>query len=158
MKFAYVVLLAAPVLAEEPYSSKFEFNSDKGTTSENIVSDPSTNSKISEMRRKFDDYFAYSFDGKNITNSDAAVFSECSTSQECSDSGQMTKCCMNTVLLHEATGTQDVMYKCMTKSIADVNIDMYISDFKVNMKCLGSGASILAVGASLLTLSAITLY
>ena len=69
----------------------------------------------------------------------------------------MTDCCVNTVLLHPATGTQDVQYRCMSKAVVDSNIDFQLGDFSVNMKCIGSGAAALAVGASMLSLSAMGL-
>ena len=61
-------------------------------------------------------------------------------------------------MYHSATDTQDSMYRCMSKSVVDANIDMTLGDFRVNMKCIGSGAAALAVGASMVSLSAMGLY
>ena len=50
------------------------------------------------------------------------------------------------------------MYRCMTKSLINANIDLQIEDFSVNMKCVGSGAKMLAVGASAAAMVALSLY
>ena len=163
MKYATTIALLTYVVSgkREPleFTSTYEFNSGKANVTENIYNNPDTNTKIVEMRRKYEDYFAYTFEAKNITSEDAAnLVAECSTNQECSDSQLMTQCCVNTVLLHPATGTEDVQYRCMTKAMVDSNIDFTLADFKVNMKCIGSGAAYLAAGASMITLSAMGLY
>ena len=161
MKYATFALLGAVAAKREPFefSESRTFNSSRANVTENTYFNPDTNTTISEMRRKYEDYFAYSFEAKNVTNDVATnLIAECSTSTECDNSNEMTQCCVNTVLLHSATGTQDVQYRCMSKGAVDANIDMQLGDFKVNMKCIDSGAAYLAVSASMVTLSAMALF
>ena len=46
----------------------------------------------------------------------------------------------------------------MTKSVIDSNVDTKIGNFEVHMKCVGSGASALTVGAAALLVVASSLY
>ena len=169
MKFTAIVAIAlvgAASAQEEAqadisreYTSNWDFTSDKKNVTTKFYHDPETKTMIEEMRQKWDDYFFYSFQAKNVTEEAAAILTnECSTSQECSDSAETTQCCVNTVLNHPATGTKDIMYRCMTKSVVNANINMELGDFQVNMKCMGSAASALAVGASLVSVVAASLY
>lgn len=112
------------------------------------------NNKIKEMRKKFSDYFEYAMDAKGVAAN--TTIPTCSTTQECADGGMMTKCCVTATLHHKNTGTKDSMYRCMTKAVADSNVDMKLADFEVSMKCLGNSAAML--GASVATLAAMTLY
>ena len=162
MKFITIALLATSVAAETKpfeFTSTWNLNSDIANITTNSYYNETTHTKVNEMRRKYDDYFSYAFEAKNITMDEGdALIAECSTTQECSDSNEMNQCCVNTVLRHPATGTEDIHYRCMTKSVVDANIDFSLGDFKVNMKCVGSGAAYLAAGASMLSLSAMGLY
>ena len=107
------------------------------------------------MRKKFTDYFEYAMDAKGVASN--TTMPTCSTTQECADGGMLTKCCVSAELHHKVSGTKDAMYRCMTKAVADANIDFQLADFSVNMKCLGKSAAAM-VGASVATLAAMTLY
>ena len=147
MKFVYLAL--ATVLAVDPETKTFNFEDENVTITSQMAETADT--KIGEMRSIWQDYFYYAMDAKNVTI--GAQVNECSTTQECSDSGETTQCCVSTVLIHEESGTQDLMYRCMTKTVANANIDMQLGDFSVNMKCVGSGAAMLVAGASLMTMT-----
>ena len=69
----------------------------------------------------------------------------------------MTKCCVSATMHHKASGTKDSMYRCMTKAVAESNIDMKLADFEVSMKCMGKNSAAM-LGASIATLAAMTLY
>ena len=46
----------------------------------NTYGNPDTNTMVTEMRRKYADYFSYSFEAKNLTNTEASnLVAECST-------------------------------------------------------------------------------
>ena len=148
MKFATIAILATSALAkEDPVAStmRFDFNSTRANITETVITNPDTNSKVSEMRSKYGDYFAYAFSAKNITTEEAGnMIAQCSTAQECADSNSLQKCCVHTTLHHKATDTQDIQYRCMTKSVVNGNMDIELGDFRVQMKCLGNGATYLA--------------
>ena len=111
--------------------------------------------KIKEMRKKFTDYFEYALEAKGVASN--TTIPTCSTTQECADGGMMTKCCVSATMHHKASGTKDSMYRCMTKAVAESNIDMKLADFEVNMKCMGKNSAAM-LGASIATLAAMTLY
>ena len=113
--------------------------------------------KAKEMRVKFNDYFEYALQAKKIAEDEDLSLPECSTSQECGDSGKLQKCCVNAVFHHKASNTKDVMYRCMPTAVVDANIDFQLGDFEVQMNCEGqvnSGAAMLATGASLALVAA----
>ena len=164
MKFAVIIAVAATVAAQnetlveptpmsvgsdtEPTTSTWNYNSEKANVTTTTIRDPNTHSKITEMRRKYRDYFAYSFMAKNITEEDAGLMiADCSSASECADSGETQQCCVHTVLKHKATNTQDVQYRCMTKEVVHANMDITLGDFSVKMMCMHSGAFALATGA-----------
>ena len=134
MKFSSIALVIASVAAA-PETFTFTKKNARGVISEGtIVKDKAAGKKISEMRHKFKDYFNYSFKAKGLpekATDDTMEVPECSTSQECEDSGKMQKCCVNTVLYHRASKTKDVNYRCMTRAVVDANINLKISDFEV---------------------------
>ena len=150
MKFATIMLLAAPVMAAEPKTSTWNFSDpNKNRTIESTsYEDVDTSSKIKEMRYTWSKYFYYAFEAKNVTDEVAAA--ECSTGNDCDNSGAATQCCVSAAMHHEASNTQDIVYRCMTKSVThkDRDFRMSLGDFTVNMQCIGSGASFLAMGAS----------
>ena len=147
MKTSVLLLLASPVLAEAT-TSTFTWNNPNTnyTVDSTNYEDEQTGMKVNEMRRTWEDYFFYAFSAKSVSSE--LTVAECSTSQECDNSGEMTQCCVSTSLYHPATDTQDIMYRCMTKTVANANINMQLDDFSVNMKCVKGGAQMLAVGAS----------
>ena len=58
-----------------------------------------------------------------------------------------------------ADGKQHNMFRCMNRGVAQANFQITISDYSVAMKCLGSGAYALGVGAlSAASVTAMTLY
>ena len=150
MKTTLALFLAPAVLCADPQTSTFTFNDPAKNTTVETTSyvDPESKNKIHEMRQTWRDYFLYAFEAKNVT--DSVQVAECSTETECDNSGKLSQCCVSAVLHHKASGTQDIMYRCMTKAVAQTNLNMQIADFEVNMKCVGSGAQLLAVGASAL--------
>merc|ERR1711998_438450 len=83
--------------------------------------DKADNSKVQEMMVKFDNYFMYAFDGKNLSAEDADYAQECSTTSDCGYSGFGTSCCVNAVMKNELTGEWCNMYRCMTQAIVDAN-------------------------------------
>ena len=84
MKFAYIALLAASVSAvEKPleFTQTYAYNSTKANVTAGSYYNPDTNVMITEMRSKFEDYFAYSMEAKNVTDTAAlGMIVECSTS------------------------------------------------------------------------------
>ena len=149
MKFVVIACLAAIASAadenkKEPYSHTFTFEGAKANVTSTTAVNPQTHTVLSTMRRKYRDYFAYSFKAKNVTNEEAGlIIAECDTSSDCGDSGETQHCCVNTVLRHPATNTQDIQYRCMTKNVVNANVDLELGDFSVQMKCMGSGAATL---------------
>ena len=98
------------------------------------------------MRQTWQEYFFYAMDANG-------TFNECSISEECfSDIG--AQCCVSTFLVHEESGTEDHIDRCMIKSVINSNnLDMQLDDFSVKMVCVDSGAAkILVAGASLVTM------
>ena len=153
MKTTIALLVAvASAQMDAPQMTSITFNSD--TTYNSTYSKDDTQNKIKEMRKKFTDYFEYALDAKGVDAN--TTLPTCSTTQECSDGGMLTKCCVSATLHHKVSGTKDAMYRCMTKAVADANVDMQLADFSVSMKCLGSSAAM--IGASVATLAAMTLY
>ena len=161
MKFTAITMLVATAAAADnstlgaPQMSSTSFTSDKSYNSTKTWTKEDSQNKIKEMRKKFTDYFEYAMEAKGVA--DTTQVPTCSTSQECADGGMMTKCCVTTVLHHKASGTKDAMYRCMTKAVAEANIDFQRADFSVNMKCLGKDAAAM-IGASIATIAAFTLY
>ena len=171
MKFSLIALVATVAAAEE------KLDLSKPSTDPNVKNVHYTSSKngvekvytaqynkedhtmISEMRKKFDDHFQYAFKAKGVKDDDLASMNlpQCSSSQECGDTGDKQMCCVNTVLHHPDSGISDVNYKCMTKGVVDSNVDTKIGNFEVHMKCVGSGASALTLGGAALLIAS-TLY
>lgn len=117
-----------------------------------------TDTKIQEMRTKFDDYFWFAYEGKKLNEKDAGTYNECSTTNECDKSGLLTQCCVNAVMKYPKTGEWDNMYRCMTTAVADANFEMNLGDFQVNMQCIGNGAAALAASGAVATLAALSLF
>lgn len=70
-----------------PYTKTLNWSSEKVNVTETTIS--GEDSRVKEMRRKYRDYFDYSFSGKNITNEEAGkMIAQCSTGEECADSGE----------------------------------------------------------------------
>ena len=93
MKYAYAALVAAVSAETKPleWTQNYTYNSTNANVTSNTYSNPDTKTMISEMRHKYNDFFAYSMDLKNVTNDEATgLIAECSTTQECSDSNEMT--------------------------------------------------------------------
>ena len=155
MKFAASLLLATVFADDKGYETTFHFENEDMTSTTSVLNDPETGSKISEMRQKFSDYFSYSFNAKGLSM-DEATQAQCSTSQECDTTGELTQCCVSAQLTHTDTDTKDVMYRCMTKTVANAGLDLVLDNFQVKLECIGSGAAVL--GASVASLVALTLY
>ena len=136
-----------------PQVTTVTFNADH-TYNKTWTKEHATN-KINEMRKKFTDYFEYALDAKGVAAN--TTMPTCSTSQECADGGMLTKCCVSATMHHKSTGTKDAMYRCMTKAVAEANVDLQLADFSVNMKCIGKNSAAM-IGASVATLAALTLY
>ena len=171
MKFATMMLLAAPAMCQEATMttdettsekqakvSTFTFDDENGTYSQSTYFNPNDNSTRKEMRRTFDDYFTYAYEGHLVPDDEAAVVPQCTLDTECGDGGAVSKCCVRSVLKHKVDNTNEVYYRCMTKSVAEANINMSIGPIEANMKCVGSGAQKLIAGVTSLTLAALTLY
>ena len=143
-----------------PTTVKWEKEKNGVTQKYNAVYDKENDTMTSHMRKTWENYFEYAFKTKGIKEGDAATgdFPTCSSAQECGDSGKKQVCCVNTVLHHKASGTKDINYKCMTKAVVDANVDMTLGDFEVSMKCVGSGAQYLTVGAAAVAMIASTIY
>ena len=88
-------------------------------------------------------------------------FVECSTSQECGTEGKVKFCCANAAFHHRASDTKDNTYRCISKKVADQNVNVEIGDFEVQLRCVDSvhsGATYLATGTAAVMLVAASLY
>ena len=104
--FSALYATASAEVQKVEFTSTYEYNSSKANVTENVYSNPETNTIVKEMRRKYSDYFYYTLKARNITNDQAeGVIADCSTNQECDNSGVQTQCCVNSVMKHPATGT-----------------------------------------------------
>lgn len=150
---------ATPAKKSTVTTEKWEQVKNGVTTKFESTFDKENKTMSSQMRKTWEDYFAYAFKQKGMPEKTAngVVLPSCTSAQECNNSGKKSMCCVNTVLHHTATGTKDVNYRCMTKAVIDSNIDMKLGDFEVHMNCVGSGAKFLAIGASAI-LAAASLY
>ena len=169
MKFATIMLLAAPVMCEEATTTTgtsdkaarvqtFTFEDENGSGSVAVLEDPNDDSRRKVMRRTFDDYFTYAYEGHLIPDDELSTVPQCTLDTECGDGGEVAKCCVRSVLKHKVDETNEIYYRCMTKKVAEANINMSIGPIEANMKCVGSGAKALLASASALTLAAMTLY
>ena len=95
-----------------------------------------------EQMKKFDKYFYYAIDAKNMVVGDEKA--QCKLASDCGDKGT-TKCCVNALMKGKKDGTQHQTYRCMTKSLVDLNIDYTVDDMTVSMRCTNA----YAMGASL---------
>ena len=103
---------------------------------------------IKEMRRQYRNYFVYSVDAKGVAaNMVDNTLLDCDVNTDCGNSGNEAQCCVHTELFHAASNTKDIHYKCMTKKMAHANMDIQLGDMQVKMRCLGSGATYLALTA-----------
>ena len=114
------------------------------------------------MCKKFNQYFEYALKlKKDSKKAMKKGFVECTTSQECGSEGNVKFCCADAVFHHKASGSKDNTYRCMSKKVADRNINVNIGDFEVQMRCVdsvGSGATYLTAGLTAATLVAASLY
>ena len=85
MKTATLLLLASPVLAEQATSTFTFEDEDHNVSGSDSTYTTEDGTRVHEMRRKFKDYFYYAFSAKEVSNE--LTIAECSTSQECDDSG-----------------------------------------------------------------------
>merc|ERR1719313_1599809 len=106
-----------------------------------------------ETVKKFDQYFWYSLQTKNLQVGEEQP--QCQLDSDCGGLGS-TKCCVNAVMLKD-DGTQHQTYRCMTKAVAQANMEMTIDDFTINIAC-ESGAKFLGVGLASAAMVAATLY
>ena len=92
---------------------------------------------------KFDDYFFYAFDQYDMTEGENNVTSDCSTTQECGNTGLLASCCVNVVMAMEEFSyygegekTYHNMYRCMNTAVVSANWEMTLGDMVVQMECL----------------------
>ena len=148
MKFATFVIMAGgfAMARDEGYTKTMTFESPKANVTTTTMKEGDT--KIKEMRRQYRNYFVYSLDAKGVESGLADTFAtDCDTNTDCGNSGNEAQCCVHTELFHSASNTKDVHYKCMTKKVAHANMDIQLGDMQVKMRCLGSGATVLALSA-----------
>ena len=107
------------------------------------------------MRQEFYDYFEYAL---QIQNGNAWDVPECRLNSECDNGSYVTKCCSKAVMTDPMSGETNVEYRCMSKGVAQFNLDMNIGDFKLQMKCLNDGASKLVAGVLAAAAVASTLF
>lgn len=108
-----------------------------------------------EEMKKFDKYFYYAIDAKNMeVGSDKA---QCKLDTDCGKENEKNKCCVN-ALMKTKDGKQHQTYRCMTKSLVDLNIDYTVDDMTVSMRCSNAYTMGAAVAVSAATLAAMTLY
>lgn len=137
----------------------WQANGNLGNSTYNVTNNMrnSSGTLSNEVIAKFDKYFWYALDTQNMRIGSATP--QCQTGADCKQAGITTKCCVNVVMKSPADGKQHNMFRCMNKGVAQANFQITISDYSVAMKCLGSGAYALGVGAlSAATVSAMTLY
>ena len=92
----------------------------------------SLESKFTEMCKKFNEYFEYAL--KMRKHAEATMkkgFVECSTSQECGTEGKVKFCCANAAFHHRASNSKENTYRCMSRKVADKNVNVEIGDFEV---------------------------
>ena len=113
---------------------------------------------VKELIRKFDQYFYYAMETKNLEI--GSEQHQCQLDSQCgTEGGIMTKCCVNAIMKNTTSNTQDQIYRCMTKTVADASMDLKINDMQVSMRCASGAAYISAAfAASAATLAAMTLY
>ena len=153
MKFANLALVA--IVAAKHTDKDFDAGKvqsvawnytkpEKNYTSSGYMVKPNDDQVVVEMRKTFKDYFYYAFKAKGLSQDDMeGITTDCSTDQECDNSGKMQACCMQVTMFHRATDTRDVKYKCMTKSKITANVDITMENYTYKMRCQ-SGAATLA--------------
>ena len=153
MKFALIAVVGMALAQEEPEVKSWNWKKEGKEGTGRTIKD--TTSKITEMRNKFTDYFAYEFKAMNITSADAAqIDAQCNLNSDCSDSNEVQKCCVHTTMYHKDTDTKDVSYKCMSKGLVKSNIDLTLGDFSVDMKCMSGAVALATAVASVAAVTA----
>jgi len=116
---------------------------------------------IKETIKKFDQFFYYAMDSKNLKL--GSEEKQCQLDEQCgneADSVDNTKCCVSAVFRNKETKKQSEVYRCMNKGVVSANMDLSMNDHSVSMRCQKSGAAYMAAtfAASAATLAAYTLY
>ena len=120
--------------------------------------DKESRTVVKELIKKFDQYFYYAMETKNLEI--GQVEHQCTIDSQCGKEGDVkTKCCVNAIMQDKESNTEDQIYRCMSKTVADANMDMKINDMTVSMRCASSAAYMSAAfAASAASLAAMTLY
>jgi hypothetical protein len=113
---------------------------------------------IKETIKKFDQFFFYAMDAKNLKL--GSEEKQCQLDSQCGDEGESTKCCVSAVFRNKDDQKQHELYRCMNKAVAKANMDLTMNDHSISMRCQESGAAYIAAtfAASAATLAAYTLY
>lgn len=113
---------------------------------------------IKETIKKFDQFFYYAMDGKNLEL--GSEEKQCQLDSQCGEEGETTKCCVSAVFRNKENEKQHELYRCMNKAVAHANMDITMNDHTISMRCQKSGAAYIAAtfAASAATLAAYTLY
>ena len=114
---------------------------------------------IKETIKKFDDFFYYAMDAKNLKL--GSPEKQCELDSQCGAEGEDTKCCVSAVFRNKENEKQHEMFRCMNKAVVFANMDMKMNDHSISMRCQKStGAAYMAAtfAASAATLAAYTLY
>ena len=114
---------------------------------------------IKETIKKFDQFFYYAMDAKNLKL--GSEEKQCQLDSQCGDEGEDTKCCMSAVFRDKENEKQHEMFRCMNRAVVFANMDMKMNDHTISMRCQkATGAAYIAAtfAASAATLAAYTLY
>ena len=118
--------------------------------------DPKNKKYVKRTVKKFDEYFLYAIQSKNLEI--GSEQGQCKLDTDCGDTGYTTKCCVSAILKDHESGTQHENFRCMNKGIVKSNMDLQINNMTVSMRCTDAMYMGASFAASAATLAAMTLY